>query len=447
MQRTQTDAGRADNLARNLRGMVDLLAGGEKRLGERRIGLELERILIDADGRTVPFSGERGVSALLGALAEGRAPGERVMVDGRLMGLSYAIPTDAGPVGATVSLEPAAQLEVSVGPSRTAEPLYRAIRAFDAEVAAACRRLGISARLVPRGYNPAATDPAALELIPKKRYADMDAYLGGRGSCARDMMRASASTQVSIDYVDEADAMRVMRCATVLGPVLAFLFDNAPRFRGEPAPGMVRSRIWRNVDPDRCGTVPGSLDRGPDGAPAFTFERYARWVAGVKPILFTDAAHETYPTGDRTAADLMADRPLAPAELMHLFSMVFPNVRLKGFVELREMDSLPPRLAAACASLVSAAVYCPCPDERLAVRLDAVGEKDVERARDELEGHGWEARPYGVPVADLAAALVEQARACAASDFDRASADMLAGLWEARRLPRDLSDAELERYC
>lgn len=446
MHQGQTDGARATTFARNLQGMVDLLAGGEKRPGERRIGLELERILIDADGRTVPFSGPRGVAALLEVMAEGRAEGERVVIDGRLMGLAYDIPTEKGAVGATVSLEPASQLEVSVGPSCSVEALYLAIRAFDAEVEAACRRLGLDARLVPRGYNPVVSDPSSLELIPKKRYADMDAYLSRRGRYARDMMRATASTQVSIDYTDEADAMRVMRCVTVLGPVLAFLFDNAPRFRGAPSPGMARSRIWRDMDPDRCGTVPGSLARNPDGSPAFTFERYARWVVGVKPILFTDAAHETRPTGDRTAADLMGDRVLAPSELMHLFSMVFPNVRLKGFVEVREMDSLPPRLAAACASLVAAAVYCPCLGARLSFDMDAVGENDVERARDDLEERGWDARPYGVPVSDLAAELAAQARECAKTDFDRDSADLLADLWAGRRLPRDLAEAELDRY-
>ena len=447
MQQVQTGAqGAAENFERNLAGMVSLLAGGEKRPGERRLGLELERILIDADGRTVPYSGEKGVAALLAVLAEDRAPDEQVMVDGHLMGFSYTVETALGPVPVAVSLEPAAQLEVAAGPACSAEPLYLAVRAFDAQVAAALERLGLSARLVARGYNPVVSDPGTLELIPKKRYADMDAYLVRRGRYARDMMRATASTQGSIDYVDERDAMRLMRGATVLGPVLAFLFDNAPRFRGEPTPGMARSRIWRDMDPERCGTVPGSLAAAPDGSSAFTFERYARWVSSVRPILFTDAAHETRSTGELTAADLMAQRVLEPSELLHLFSMVFPNVRLKGFVELREMDALPPRLAAACASLVAAAVYCPNLDERMPFAVAQVDENAVEAARDDLGARGWDARPYGAAVSEVAEALLAQARACARTDFDRTSAELLAQLWGARRLPRDLSDEELERY-
>ena len=431
----------------NLHAMVELLAGGEKRPGERRIGLELERFLIDDAGNTVPFSGEKGVAALLAQMARGHAPEEQVAVDGRLMGLAYAVDTAAGPVPVTVSLEPAAQIEVSAGPSCTVEPLYQAVRAFDAEVARALEALGLRARLVARGCNPVGSDPATLELIPKKRYADMDAYLVRRGSCARDMMRASASTQASIDYVDEPDALRVMRTVTVLGPVLAFLFDNAPVFRGAPAPRMARSLIWRNVDAERCGTVPGCLERTAAGAPVFSFERYARWVASVHPILFTDARHETYATGNRIAADLMGERPLATSELMHLFSMVFPNVRLKGFVELREMDALPPRLAAACVGLVAAAVYCPDLAARLPFDVLQADEAAVEAARDDLMARGWDARPYGAAVGEIAQMLVAAARGCARTAFDEESAALLEELWAARRLPRDLGEKELARYA
>lgn len=422
-----------DNLALNLDRMCGLLAAGANRNG-KSVGLELERFLIDRSGRTVPYEGERGVAALLGKMADGRPANELVEVDGHLMGLSYAVETKLGSVPVTVSLEPAAQIEASVGPAPSAQALYLALEAFDRDVKDALGELGLDAHLVARGYNPTASSPLDLELIPKERYRNMDAYLSRRGRFARDMMRATASTQVSLDYANEADAMGLMRRAVVLGPVFAFLFDNAPVFRGVPSPGMARSRIWREMDPDRCGTVPGSLDDD------FDFRAYAKWVSGVKPILFTDRDHVTTPTGDRTAADVMAAEKLTDGELAHLMSMVFPNVRLKGFLEYREMDALPPRLAAACAWIVAGILYHPERLGELPFRIDDQTEESVERARAGLEESGWEARPYGAPIADTAQALLGIAEGSVEGEFDRKSLELLRDMWlNERSLPRDLA--------
>ena len=452
----------------NLEALIDVLKRGDKDPAGKRIGFELERILIDAQGRTVPFAGEQGVGALLQELARNRRENELVYIDGHLLGLAYDIKTPLETVSVTVSLEPAAQLEISAGPAHSVKALYDAVRVFDEEVEHACTAVGLDAQLVPVGYNPVVASPLELELIPKERYRDMDAYLSRRGRYARDMMRCTASSQVSLDYESEEDAQRIYRMATLLGPLFAFLFDNAPVFRGKPTPGMARSRIWHHVDVDRCGIVPGALE-------GLSFEDYILWVSSVKPILFTDAAHVTTSTGDRYTRDIMSERPLEPSELMHLLSMVFPNVRLKGFVELREMDSLPPRLAAACTSFTGALFYDKCLEAKLADRLSAylphgfagIDENDAVAARLHLEEHGWDAEVYGMPVDVLVEALVAVAcenvalgRGCTgladdapatatvpvvrstgdASTFDLEGIQMLAELWGNHQLPRNQAD-------
>lgn len=450
----------------NLESMIGLLEGGDKDPAHKHIGFELERILVGKDDKPLPYAGDHGVSSILQALAERHREDERVYIDGHLLGLDYAIDVDGETVGVTVSLEPAAQLEVSAGPAQTVSALYRAVKSFDAELARTLEKLGSDARLVASGYNPYVSAPEDLDLIPKERYRDMDAYLSRRGRYARDMMRCTASTQVSLDYENERDAKRIYRMATLLGPLFAFLFDNAPVFRGQPTPGMARSLIWHHVDVDRCGIVPGSLE-------GLTFEDYALWVANVKPILFTDANHVNASTGNRYARDIMSERQLARPELFHLLSMVFPNVRLKGFCELREMDSLPPRLAAACTSFTGALFYDKCLEAKLVARLvewmpegfAPFDEHDAVLARTHLEEHGWSAQVYGVPVTALVDALVSIARenieigaGCtglprdtgddaivpvvkngeAARAFDTESIEMLEHMWSNRQLPRDV---------
>ena len=451
----------------NLEALVSVLEHGDKDPAGKKIGLELERILIDRSGASVPFEGPRGVGALLQQLAQSFPACEPVMIDGHLLGLTCLLETESEPVEVAVSLEPAAQLEISAGPAHSVRALYEAITSFDTMVAQACSEIGLDADLVAVGYNPTVSNPVELDLIPKERYRDMDAYLSQRGRYARDMMRCTASTQVSLDYEDEQDCARIYRLATLLGPVFAFLFDNAPVFRGSPAPGMARSRIWHHVDVDRCGIVPGALE-------GLSFEDYILWVSNVRPILFTDARHVTTATGDRYSRDIMSERPLETPELMHLLSMVFPNVRLKGFVELREMDSLPPRLAAACTSFTGALFYDKRLEDKLAERLAdhlphgfaEMDENDAVVARLHLEEQGWDAEVYGMPIMELVDALL--AIACenvalgagctgvgseapvpvlqttdAATAFDLEGIELLAQLWGNRRLPRNLASKEL----
>lgn len=434
-----------DFYERNISRMCELLAGHRREGEAGHVGLELERILVDGNGDRILFSGAagstddtNGVHAILRRLAADRPDLNPVIIDGELMGFSYRHDVGNEHVPVAISLEPGAQIEISVGPAEHAASLLAAIDAFDAVLEQAARELGVDARFTARGYDTACPDPAEIELIPKDRYDMMDAYLPKHGRYARDMMRCTTSTQVSVDYRSEADAVRIARRATVLGPILAFLFDNAPVFRGQPSSGMARSRIWREVDPERCGIIPGSLDAD------FSFRRYAEWIASVHTILFTDRTGRSTSAGDRISADYLHDRELSDDELMHLISMVWPTFRFKGYVECREMDALPPRLAVACAEIVAAILYDEHLEAALPFALDAATPDDVDAARTALETRSWNAWVYGVPVTQAVDALVSVAQRGAANDFDRQSVRLFADLWHTRTTPKDHDLAELE---
>ena len=273
-----------------------------------------------------------------------------------------------------------------------------AVEAFDADVRRALDAIGSDASLQAVGYNPYVSDPTELELIPKERYRDMDAYLSRHGRHARDMMRCSASTQVSLDYGDKADMARISAWARSSVPLFRLPLRQRPalpRTRPHPAwcarsSGGTSTSIAAVSFPARS-TASGSST--------------ALWTTGVKPILFTDQRHVTTTTGDARTREIMAERKLTRGELAHLLSMVFPNIRLKGFCEYREMDSLPPRLAAACTSFTGALFYDKQLEAKLAAALSAwlprgfelIDESDAVAARLALEQLGWEGSVYGVP--------------------------------------------------
>ena len=407
--------------------------------GERAVGLELERFVIDrTTGHTVAYVDEPGVLSLLKGWAAFFAPEEQVFIDGHLFGYAGHYDVDGEQVGIAISLEPGSQLEASVGPSPHVWALLGALERFDAQFADITAKLGVDWELVAFGFNPTVTSPTEIPLIDKERYHMMDAYLSKTGRYARDMMRTTTSAQVSIDLACGSNGVGTYRLAVALGPVLSFLCDNAPHWRGlskKDTPRMAHARIWESVDADRCGIVPGTFDDG------FGSEAYVEWLCGVRPILFTNEAGESVSTGQETEGEVMSRRLLGKHELAHMISMVFPEVRLKGFAELRQTDSLPPHQSAALAAFVKGLFYDPAVgDEVSELVLPGVDEQAVRDAWGELEEKGWDATVYGRPVGELVDDLVALSRKGLAGDADLALLEPLTSLWAARQVPRDLAE-------
>ncbi len=420
--------------------LIHIVEGSEqprRRGKDRTLGLELERLVVDvASGEIVSYLDDPGVHHLLEAWTNLVPENEPVYIDGRLFGMQGAIDTPRGPVGISITLEPGSQLEASLGPSTSPLSLMAALEAFDDQFAEACAMIGVDWQLAALGLNPVAVDPRDVALIPKERYRLMDAYLSEHGFYARDMMRCSASTQVSIDSGAPEELARIYQLAVALGPILSFLTDNVLSWRGlvaEDTPTMARSRIWESVDPARCGTVPGTFSRD------FSAATYVDWLMGVKPILFTSEGGRTIATGDATTRDIMALRELAPSELAHVLSMVFPSTRLKGFVEIRDADSLPPRLAAAFAAFAKGIFYNSQSFEA-AYALLAKGraDADITEAHRALRKDGWNARVYGLPMATIAGRLIQLTENGLLDQEERNLFHGLSDLWSRGLVPRDL---------
>ena len=415
-----TTAAPADHTHQNREAMVaffgEHMHGGDvSRSG--RLGVEVEHFLLFDDGGPVPYypdpaRGRIGVRDVLVAL-EPTYPERSYTTEGELIGL-------AGPEG-SVTLEPAAQLEVSLAPYRTIAEVERAYRHFRGLVDAYLA--GHGAHVETWGYHPThrAFD---LTLIPKTRYAHMNDYFTRHiHTHGERMMRASASTQVSVDFADEADAVRKLRVASALAPVLAAIADNVPVFEGEPnhAP-ICRLRLWRNVDNDRCGVVPGVFDEG------FGFEAYADWQFATCPIFVTRPAAAD-PQGPSTravygvsAAEAYADAPMTKADLAQLGSMFWPDARLKQFVEVRPADCMPPEQVFGYAALVKGLFYSEASlqavEGHLGVRGTAwpLGAADVEAAIASIEVHGFDGLAYGTTLAEWERLLFDLAHAALPAD-------------------------------
>lgn len=323
-------------------------AKGDKPLGA--LGVEVEHFVVTAEGEySVSYAGrsegEFGVRDVLVHLVDAY-PQHTYGLEGDLIGLA----SDE----ASITLEPAAQLEISIAPYSSIGRILRVYNEFRAKVDPFLAEHGC--KLVTSGYHPTAR-ALDLTLIPKQRYRFMNDYFKEIGTRGERMMRASASTQVSVDYRDEADAIRKMRIAQALAPIFASVADNTAVFEAEPAPRLARFALWRNVDNDRCGSVPGLFNEG------YSFADYAEWILRTCPIFVTRPSADDL-TGlnlravyGQSAYEAYGDAPMTRADIEHVLSMFWPDVRLKNFVEIRPADSLPAPLMAGYAALVKGIFY------------------------------------------------------------------------------------------
>ena len=371
----------------NKQAIVDYLLAGSKGNALGDVGVEMEHFILDEDGEEVPFEekhGRLGVKDILEQLLEFYPKGSYTP-EGVLVGCARP--------SATITIEPAAQVELSMAPLSSlaaVEDEYEAFRfRLDRILAEHDYTVGL------HGYHPS-QKAADLALIPKARYRFMNDYFAQLpGMHAERMMRATTSLQVSLDFADEADAVRKTRLATLLGPVFAYICDNCPTFEGQPnSQPLRRMQVWRGVDPARCGVIPGLFDED------FGFAKYADWLLSTPPIFITRGGEHS--TGTLTAAQAYADAPMTEDDVYHLLSMFWPDVRIKRYIEIRQADSLPQGPALGYVALIKGLFYGSlCMDlieARLGVGDDGVypfTAQDVEDAIAAIAADGPSAVLYG----------------------------------------------------
>ncbi|WP_172135761.1 glutamate-cysteine ligase family protein [Adlercreutzia sp. ZJ473] len=398
----------------NIEAIVSFFESGVKDRAER-LGIELEHTLLHRDGRAVSYSEEHGTEWLLEQLSAHYTVETRD-AEGDLLGVAR------GPQAVTI--EPAAQVELSAGPFADLDDARACFEEFEERMARALEPTDV--RVLTLGYHPTAR-AASLELIPKRRYELMNRYLGAISPFGVRMMRGSASTQVSLDYTSAEDCLRKLRLAFALTPVLSLLCDNAPVFEGAPRPHeLMRTEIWKFCDPDRCGVVPHVMEAG------FTLEDYAAYILDAPAILSPDAdADGQWRFDERTFGEIYAEVPMQQADVEHALSMFFTDVRLKTYIEIRPADAMPVPYVIAYAALIRGLFYSASGLDALDELFAQVSADDIACAKESLMEAGYEGAIYGRPAGDVVDDVMRIAQAGLA-EKDRAHLEPLAKLARER---------------
>lgn len=317
--------------------LVESLESGCKTGGAPlRIGTEHEKIPFYAEGlRPVPYAGAEGrggVRALLEGL-RARLGWEPIFDRDALIGLYDS----AG--GGAISLEPGGQFELSGAPLDDTHATAVELEAHFVALAAVAGPLGV--RFLDLGCSPK-WSRAETPVMPKQRYAIMSAYMPTVGGLGLDMMFRTSTIQVNLDFVSEADMVAKMRVGLALQPIVTALFANSPFLDGRPTGRLSqRSFIWRDTDADRTGMIPFAFE------PGFGFERYVDYALDV-PVYFVKRGDVYHNVAGASFRDLLDGRlPRLPGERATMsdwanhLSTIFPEVRLKTYLEMRGADGGP----------------------------------------------------------------------------------------------------------
>lgn len=317
------------------------LEAGCKPREDWRIGTEHEKFGYCRDTlKPLPYEGERSVRAVLEAL-QSQFDWDPIYEAGNIIGLTKG--------GANVSLEPGGQLELSGAPLETIHETCDEVNAHLDQAKAVSEALGVG--FIGLGAAPHWTHEE-MPVMPKGRYRLMTDYMGRVGTHGTQMMYRTCTVQVNLDFASEADMVQKLRVALALQPVATALFANSPFFEGKlNGHKSWRSRIWRDLDADRTGMLPFVFEDG------MGFERWVDYALDV-PMYFVYRDGVYIDALGQSFRDFMrGELPALPGELPTLsdwadhLTTIFPEARLKKFIEMRGADGGPWRRLCALPAL------------------------------------------------------------------------------------------------
>jgi len=376
--------------------LVEYFTGSCKPRPTWRIGTEYEKVAVwQSNGHAVPFT--NGIEEVLRRLAD-RYDWQPIAEEGRLVALSNA--------RASVTLEPGGQLELSGELCDSVHCAQHEFAEHVAQIVGIGNELGIA--FLGLGMQPISTLDE-IEWVPKKRYGIMGPYMNKVGRLGQRMMKQTATVQVNLDYESERDAIVKLRTGQALAPLFTAMFANSPFCDGGLNGYMsYRAHIWTDTDPDRCGLLPFLFSDAAGftdyieyalDVPMYFLVRDGKWT-DMTAYTFRRFWKEGYGGERATMADWNA----------HLTTL-FPEARMKGYLEIRSIDSQPPELMLAVPALIKGIFY---DQDCLTAAWDLVKAWTMEERvalADEVHRHALRARIRGIAVRELARELMVIAEA------------------------------------
>ena len=383
--------------------LIKPFQNGEKKPSDFKIGTEHEKFVFHIDTlKPVPFLGESGIENLLLALK--KYGWESILEDGNTIGLSR----DKSLGGGTITLEPAGQLELSGAPLTNIHETFNELDEHRSQISKEGSNLGL-------GFLGAGLTPDwsfdEMPIMPKSRYQIMKNYMPKKGNLGLDMMFRSTTIQVNLDYSSESDMIKKFKVSLALQPIATALFANSPFLDGNlTGYNSFRSHIWTDTDPDRTGMLPFVFDG------EMSYEKYVDYALKV-PMYFiyrdgnyldvSGSSFEDFLNGDLD--ELPNEKPNIIDWENHL-TTIFPEVRLKSFLEMRGADGGSFESVCALSSFWVGLLY---DSESLDSSFDLIKDfniKQLQELRIEVAKNGLHSIIGGIEIQEIAKKVLKLSR-------------------------------------
>jgi len=382
--------------------LVAWFAAGSKPREKFRIGTEHEKFPFRLhDHSTVAYDGPRGIRTLLNGM-QLLLGWEPIMEGDNIIGMFDVTG------GGAISLEPGGQFELSGAPVETVHQTSAEVMAHLAQVHEIAKPLGIG--FLGLGMAPTWTREQVPKM-PKGRYRIMTAYMPKVGSLGLDMMYRTCTVQTNLDFHSESDMVKKLRVSLALQPVGTALFANSPFTEGKPNGFLsFRSEIWRDTDNHRAGMLPWAFE------PGMGFERWVDYALDV-PMYFIKRGDKYIDVSGQSFRDLFAGKLAScPGERATIsdwanhVSTIFPEVRLKRYLEMRGSDVGSVRRLPALTAFWAGIFY---DDAALDAAWDLVKDwtaEERQKLRDEVPRLGFKATVRGRTLLDISRDCLALAR-------------------------------------
>jgi glutamate--cysteine ligase len=365
--------------------LAAFIAEGCKPSAQFSIGTEHEKFGFRRPDLSAPDYENDGIRAVLDGLA--RLSGEPITDSGQPIGLKQG--------AASISLEPAGQLELSGAPLADLHAAAAELEAHFRALRNVAEPLGLG--FAPLGFHPLATR-AQMPWMPKGRYAIMRRYMPLVGSLGLDMMTRTCTVQVNLDYESEEDMRRKLRVGLLLQPLATALFANSPFTEGRPNGFQsYRAHIWTDTDNQRSG-IPALML-----AEDFGFAHYVAWLIDEVPMYFVyrrgryiDVAGRSFRAFMEGKVAELAGETATIGDFADHMTTVFTDVRLKRFLEMRGADAGCPSMMLAQSAFWTGLFYDPAALDAALALVRGVGAEAVLALRAEVPRAGIGA-PLGTP--------------------------------------------------
>lgn len=377
------------NIKKQIEEIAKYFKNNEKKEENLNIGAEFEHFVVDKNSlKAISYYGKDGIEETLQELLQ---KGWQGKYEGNyLLGLSRD--------GTTITLEPGSQIELSIKPHKNIENIESEYIRFINEIDSILSKKNQT--LITTGYQPESKIDD-IKIIPKNRYKYMYEYFKSKGRYAHNMMKGTASVQVSVDYKSEVDYAKKYKISSALSPVIYAIFDNSPFFEGKlSSKNCLRTNIWSNCDNDRCGIVYSAFDD------SFGYDQYAEYILNVPPIFIDDGKNIIF-TNKKLFSEIFNPNDYSLDELEHVLTMVFPDVRTKKYIEIRMMDAVPYPFNFAAVALWKGILYNNDNLDKVYKYVKILNVEDINKAKKDIIEKGLNARIKDKTIYEIAIWIIE----------------------------------------